>query len=228
MSVWGKRVCLSCGNEFEVSYCSQVTCSPGCRTTRKKETDRQSAKCRYKKIQERLAALSEKDGIIASLREEIERLERGEGVKQKDDGLAEKLSVEKRVVATLKEENLRLRKELNEERQNSKDLSQKNRSLELILDKLKFDNKKLDEKLKAALQKSRSEKERAIQDFKDGNKLQECERLKLKALKLPCGENAVCWLNPPCPKTRGKVKPESFYKTTNVPNQSMSELEDEI
>lgn len=45
--------------------------------------------------------------------------------------------------------------------------------------------------------------------------LKECKRMKLMAMRLPCGEREECWLNPPCEKTKGMNKDDVLINRFN-------------
>lgn len=67
-----------------------------------------------------------------------------------------------------------------------------------------------------------------VEDFLKTHKLQECKRLRLKALKLPCGQKAQCWNDTPCKNTKGMKRPENLYNLKNHSAYSSKEINDEL
>lgn len=216
MSIWGIRKCLVCDKDFEPQYPAQVACSPECAEKRKRAL-KKACNFRYRgKIKNMLAECLAGRSAITALEKEVARLQMeldnfkgaSEISRQQNDTLLAKID-------ELEEKNARL----------AEIIKKKDAEIEKLNGYLK---KRISVNAKGSIPASDSEKDSAIQDFKSRNALQTCERLKLSAMKLPCGKKPQCWDNPQCDKCKGMKKPESLYKISSLPEQSLKEVEDEL
>lgn len=77
--------------------------------------------------------------------------------------------------------------------------------------------------------KGDNNKHSEVEDFLKTHKMQECDRLRLKALKLPCGKRPQCWSDPICEKCKGQKKPDKLYLFSgHLPGQIHDEIESEL
>lgn len=216
MSTWGMRKCLVCQNEFEAQYPANIVCSPECFEKRKKELKKITNKKYQVRVKAMLAECVAGRATIAALQDEISLLARerdnfkceSEIGKQQNDSLLGRLD-------ELEKENQRL----------LEIIKNKDAEIEKLNGYLKKRNVASTRK---SIPVSEIEKYSAINDFKSKNTLQTCERLKLSAMKLPCGKKPQCWEKPICKNCKGKVKPDNLFKISNSPEQSLKEVEDEL
>lgn len=199
MTIWGIRKCLVCQEEFEAQYPAQVCCSPECLEKRKKELKKVINKKYRSKIKAMLAECITGRATISALQKEIFLLQQefdnfkgaSEIGKQQNYSLLGRLD-------ELEKENSRL----------AEIIKKKDTEIEKLNGYLK---KRTATGAKVSAPASEIEKDSAIQDFKSRNALQACERLKLSAMKLPCGKKPQCWNEPICDKCKGMKKPEKIY-----------------
>lgn len=176
---YGTRKCIICGKEFEAQYLQHITCSPGCKNRRENYIKGESAK----RVKARNLALIE-------------------GLKSQNEGLKQKVS---ELMARLTEKKPEMQSApvddgaLNELKGQVEKLKAENAEL-LAQNEAFFLAKKALEKEVGQLKN-----ELALKKHDDElPKAQWCERLKLKALNLPCGARRQCFEPVPCDRAPAK------------------------
>lgn len=176
---YGTRKCIVCGKDFEAQYPQQITCSPECKNRRKNYIKGESVK----RVKARNLALieglkSQNEGLKEKVDELLARLAEKKPEKQVPPVDDAALNQMKGQIEKLKAENAEL-------------LSQ-NESFFLAKKALEREVEQLKNEL--ALKKHDDELPKA----------QWCERLKLKALNLPCGARRQCFEPIPCDRAPAK------------------------
>lgn len=192
MKEYPLRGCIVCGSHFFPKYAADITCSHDCAMNRKKLLKSEANKKHYEKMKN-----LKSDFEAAKLR--IAELERQASQSPKNANRANSNAIA--------------------------ELQKKNRQLEM---QLASANKKLEELQIALGNASRLAEERkveleslkkscnshggakTIEDLVDPARIQECKRLRVKGLHLPCGQRPECWNGKPCEKTAGMDKDKMF------------------